>query len=97
MSSAENHSNLARWKKNKKQKKTKKKKKNTRASRWRTIAYPRALIYNITMFVQNGFLTRWAGALTTPPGVTSKFQMVPPVLIQRAITCDSFKVLAQNA
>ena len=52
-----------------------KKKKETRASQWHAIAYPHTLIYNMTMFVQNEFWAPQAGALTMPPGVTSKFQM----------------------
>ena len=35
--------------------------------------------------------------LAKPPGVTSNYECVPPVLIHMAITCDSFKVLAKKA
>ena len=56
------------------------------------------LICNKTMFVQNGF---WPiGA--TPPGPAPRgshqnSECVPLVLIHRAITYDSFKVLAKKA
>ena len=51
---------------------------NTRASRWRAIAYPRASAIKYLRAHYNS-------------------QCVPPVLINRAIICDSFKVLAQKA
>ena len=49
----------------------------TRASRWRAFAYPRASAIAYLRAHQNS-------------------KCVPPVLIHRAITCDSFKVLAQK-
>ena len=49
----------------------------TRASRWRAIAYPRA------------------SAIPYYP-VHQSSECVPPVLIHRAINCDSFKVLAKK-
>ena len=65
-------------KKKKKKKQYKKKKKKTRASRWRTLANPRASAIAYLRTHQNS-------------------KCVPPVVIHRVITCDSFKVLAQKA
>ena len=52
------------------------------------------LICNMTMFVQNGFWTLWGHTpWPCPQGLHQNSECVPPVLIHRAITCDSFKVL----
>ena len=56
-----------------------------------------ALICNNSMFVQNGFWTLLGHPWPCPQGLHKNSEYVPPVLIHRAITCDSFKVLAQKA
>ena len=50
------------------------------------------------MFVQKGFWTlRATPSWPCPQGLHQNSECVPPVLIHRAITCDSFKVLSQKA
>ena len=56
------------------------------------------LICSMTMFVQNGFWTlRSTHPWPFPQGSHEISECVPPILIHRAITCDSFKVLAIKA
>ena len=56
------------------------------------------LICNMTVFVQNGFWTlRGHTPWPCPQMLHQNFKYVPPVLIDWAITCDSFQVLAQKA
>ena len=54
------------------------------------------LICNMTMFLQNGF---WILRDRTPcprQGLYKKSECVPPVLIHRAIACESFEILAST-
>ena len=56
------------------------------------------LICNMIMFVQNGFCPIGAKHLRPcPKGSHQNSECVPPVFIHRAVTCDSFKVLAKKA
>ena len=53
------------------------------------------LTCNMTMFVQNGFWTLWGHTPWPCSQVLHKnSKCVPPVLIHRAITCESFQILA---
>ena len=54
------------------------------------------LICNMTMFVQNGFWTlRGHTPWPCPLGLHQNSECVPPVLIHRAIACESFEILAK--
>ena len=55
------------------------------------------LICNMTMFVQNGFWTLWGHTpWPFPEGLHQNSECVPPVLIHRAIACESFEILAYS-
>ena len=58
-----------------------------------------AQVNETLLFVQNGFWTLWGHTpWPCPQGLhQNSAKCVPPVLIHRAITFDSFKVLAQKA